>query len=271
MRRRLGVLVVLGLGALIVGALPASGITFGELDGNLHPNTGALVAEWDPDSPGPDLLCTGTLISRTVFLTAGHCTDFLESEGITQAWVTFAPSYDEDAANPGGLLPGTWTTDPKYGYSGQGGLSDPHDLAVFVLNSPSATQPAQLPTANLLGNMTKKELLQQTFTAVGYGIARDTKKTGPNAFTFDGARRYAFQTFSTMQSAWITYSMNPSTGNAGGCFGDSGGPHFLGGTQSNLIVSITAIGDATCRSTDKTYRLDTPSAREFLGRFVTLP
>ena len=271
MGRRLGVLVVLALSALVVGALPASGITFGQLDGNLHPNTGALVADWDPDSPGPDVLCTGTLISSTVFLTAGHCTDFLESEGITQAWVTFAPVYDDDAASPSGLLSGTWTTDPQYGYSGNGGSSDPHDLAVFVLSSPSAIQPAQLPTPNLLGNMTKKQLAQLTFTTVGYGRARDTKKTGPNSFTYDGARRYTHQTFSTLQSAWITYSMNPSTGDAGGCFGDSGGPHFLGGTQSNLIVSITAIGDAGCRATDKTYRLDTPAAREFLGDFVTLP
>ena len=61
--------------------------------------------------------------------------------------------------------------------------------------------------------------------------------------------------------------MNPSKGDAGGCFGDSGGPHFLGGTQSNLIVSITAIGDSVCRATDKTFRLDTPSAREFLSGF----
>jgi secreted trypsin-like serine protease len=271
MRRRLGVVVALAVAALVVGALPASGITFGTLDGNQHPSTGALLADWDPDSPGPDVLCTGTLISSTVFLTAGHCTDFLESEGITQAWVTFAPAYDDDAASPSGLLPGTWTTDPQYGYSGQGGNSDPHDLAVFVLDSPSAIQPAQLPTANLLGNMTRKQLSQQTFTAVGYGTARDTKKTGPHAFTYDGARRYALQTFSTLQSAWITYSMNPSTGNAGGCYGDSGGPHFLGGTQSNLIVSITITGDSVCRSTDKTYRLDTPSARDFLDDFVTLP
>ena len=65
--------------------------------------------------------------------------------------------------------------------------------------------------------------------------------------------------------------MNPSTGDAGGCFGDSGGPHFLGGTQSNLIVSITVTGDSVCRATDKTYRLDTPSARDFLGDYVALP
>jgi hypothetical protein len=40
---------------------------------------------------------------------------------------------------------------------------------------------------------------------------------------------------------------------------------------SNLIVSITITGDAWCRASDKTYRLDTASARDFLDDFVTLP
>jgi hypothetical protein len=270
MRRRLSAIVVVVLGALVVGALPASGITFGQLDGNLHPNTGALVADWDPDSPGPDQLCTGTLISSTVFLTAGHCTDFLESEGITQAWVTFAPAYDDDAASPGGLLPGTYTTDPQYGYSGRGGASDPHDLAVFVLSAAVGTTPARLPALNLLGSI-GSQLSQQTFTTVGYGLARETKTKGPNAFFYDGARRYALQTFSSLQPAWLSLSMNPSTGDGGTCYGDSGGPHFLGGTSSNLLVAITVTGDFACRATDKTYRLDTPSARGFLGTYVTLP
>jgi hypothetical protein len=270
MRRGILAFAAAALCAAVTGALPASAITFGQLDGNLHPNTGALIANWDPDSPGPDLLCSGTLISSTVFLTAGHCTDFLESEGIQQAWVTFAPAFDDDAANPGGLLSGTWTTNPEYGFSGQGGSSDPHDLAVFVLDKPVGAQPARLPALDLLGAM-KAQLSQQSFTAVGYGIARDTKKTGPNAFTYDGARRYALQSFSSLQAAWLSLSMNPSHGDAGGCFGDSGGPHFLGGPTSNLLVAITVTGDSVCRATDKTYRVDTPSARGFLGRFVTLP
>jgi hypothetical protein len=41
--------------------------------------------------------------------------------------------------------------------------------------------------------------------------------------------------------------------------------------DSNLVVSITITGDAVCRATDKTYRLDTASGREFLARFVPLP
>ena len=261
---------VVALGVL-VGALPAAGITFGQADGTLHPSTGALVADWDPESPGPDQLCTGTLISPTVFLTAGHCTDFLESEGIHQVWVTFAPAYDDDAGNPGGLIAGTYTTDPQYGYSGQGGSSDPHDLAVVVFAAPVAgIAPAQLPALDLLAAM-KSALREQTFTAVGYGLVREQKTKGPNALFYDGVRRYALQTFSSLQPAWLTLSMNPSTGDGGTCYGDSGGPHFLGGATSNLLVAITVTGDSPCRATDKTYRLDTASARAFIGNYVTLP
>ena len=65
--------------------------------------------------------------------------------------------------------------------------------------------------------------------------------------------------------------MNPSTGSGGTCYGDSGGPHFLGGTSSNLIVSVTVTGDSVCKATDKTYRLDTATARGFLDDFVAVP
>ena len=100
---------------------------------------------------------------------------------------------------------------------------------------------------------------------------RDIKTTGPNAFYFDSQRRYATQFFLSLEPAWLNLSENPSTGSGGTCYGDSGGPHFLGGTTSNLQVAITVTGDTACRATDKTYRLDTASARRFLGTYVTLP
>src|SRR3972149_4836678 len=64
--------------------------------------------------------------------------------------------------------------------------------------------------------------------------------------------------------AWPQLDMNPSTGSGGTCYGDSGGPHFLGGPKSNLEVSLTVTGDAYCRATDTTYRLATRSARALL-------
>ena len=82
---RTGLTVVLvAVVSLVLSVGSAGAITFGQPDGNLHPNVGALLADYDPDSPGPDILCSGTLIAPTVFLTAAHCTAFLEAEGIVR-------------------------------------------------------------------------------------------------------------------------------------------------------------------------------------------
>ena len=63
--------------------------------------------------------------------------------------------------------------------------------------------------------------------------------------------------------------MNPFTGSGGTCYGDSGGAHILGDTD--MVASLMATGDAWCRATGVTYRLDTDSARVYLGQFVDLP
>jgi hypothetical protein len=59
----------------------------------------------------------------------------------------------------------------------------------------------------------------------------------------------------------------------GTCYGDSGGPHFLGAgeTETNVVVSLTVTGDAVCKATDKTYRVDTQAARDFLAGFLNPP
>ena len=81
-------------------------------------------------------------------------------------------------------------------------------------------------------------------------------------------RNKADQEFLSLTNAWLTLSMNQATGNGGTCFGDSGGPHFLEGTS--VIASITITGDANCKATDKTYRVDTAVAQDFLSQFVAL-
>jgi hypothetical protein len=259
--------------ALILAAAPSGAITFGQPDGDRHPYVGALLADYVPASPGPDVLCSGTLIGADVFLTAGHCTSVLEEFGISEFWVTFDPAYDEGAAGPPtGSFTGTYITHPDLGFSGPGGLSDPHDLAVVLLDDAPGIAPAQLPTKGLLDELrASSELRSATFTAVGYGAVREDKTGGPHALFGDGVRRFATPSFASLLAAWLNLSQQPSTGDAGTCFGDSGGPHFLGGETSNLLVSITVTGDAQCRATDRTYRLDTASARDFLGEFVELP
>jgi secreted trypsin-like serine protease len=254
-----GLVPFLAVAALVV-ASPGQAITFGQLDGNRHPNVGALIVDFH-DGDGPGIVCSGTLIAPKVFLTASHCTDFLPAFGIgpSDVFVTFDSAFD--ASSP--LIGGTYHTNPLFA---SGGFNDTHDIAVITLDrAPRGITPAQLPTRNFLDTVDKQT---QRFVAVGYGTVREAKQKGPASLFFDGQRRFAEQSMNSLVDSWLKLSMNPSTGSGGTCFGDSGGPHFLGTTS--IVVSLTVTGDRFCRSTDVTYRTDTDSARSFLAQFVTL-
>jgi secreted trypsin-like serine protease len=269
MRRKLGLAVAMVAAmTTVVVTTGANAITFGEPDGNRHPNVGALVADWNPNSPGPDQFCTGTLVRPTLFLTAAHClVGWPEGTVIS---VSFSPVYDEAAAAPTGLVPVSDYTLHE-GFGQPGGGADAHDVAIATLQTPQSLPLAQLPALGLLDTFSQQQLRRLQFTTVGYGLVRETKKGGPHGLIDRTTRMVTQQTLLSLQPAWLLLNMNPSTGSGGTCFGDSGGPHFLGGMTSNLIVSLTVTGDAVCRATDKTYRLDTPSAQEFLSRFGLVP
>jgi hypothetical protein len=144
MRRLL--ILVLALALAWAGTAPASAITFGDEDGNLHPNVGVVVIDRSAGSPGPDITCSGTLIAEFVFLTVAHCVDVLESVG-QPYYVSFESTYDEDAAAPAGLISGTAIQHPLWG---SGRQDDTHDIAVVLLDSaPPGVVPAELPTAGL--------------------------------------------------------------------------------------------------------------------------
>ena len=86
-------------------------------------------------------------------------------------------------------------------------------------------------------------------------------------------RYVAVGTLNAVTPSWLRVSQNPATGNGGTCYGDSGGPNFLGAgaSETNILAATTITGDTPCRSTNVDYRLDTASARAFLGRYVALP
>ena len=232
-------------------AAPAGAITFGTADGNGHPNVGGLVAA-QAYSDGTWIYCSGTLISPTVFLTAAHC-----AEG-ARVTVSFSSAYQDGDRT----YTGTWHADPAYNQA----QSDPHDIAVVVFDKEiKGLTPAKLPKAGSLSNLSGS----QQFTSVGYGAYEVTNQPGGHQYLYDDVRGVATGTLNSINSAWLRISMNPSHGDGGTCYGDSGGPNFLGST--NVLAATTITGDSVCRSTNVTYRLDTAAARSFLAPYVALP
>jgi secreted trypsin-like serine protease len=258
------VLVAFILVAVVV-AWPAAAITYGQPDGNRHPNVGAMIRL---RSDGQyRILCSGSLISTTVFLTASHCTTFLEQQGISDVWVTFDSKFTQQSK----LIHGTMHTNPLYNQT----QSDSEDIAVITLDKAvTNVEPVQLPPAGLLDEMKQAGTLNGTlFTSVGYGVQEP--QPGPGGITnpFPMERWYAAGEFNALNPTYLRISQNQATGDGGTCSGDSGGPQFLGAgaDETKTQVSITITGDVFCFATNVTYRLDTPQARAFLSQFVTLP
>jgi secreted trypsin-like serine protease len=245
--RRL-VLTVALLAALAMAA-PVDATTFGSVDGAGHPSVGGLVSPTQY-SDGTWLYCSGTLIAPMVFLTAAHC-----AEDGGPAVVTFDTAYEAGDVT----YSGTFHADPLY----PGPTSDMHDLAVVVLDTPvTGITPARLPAAGSLSALPHDQL----FTSAGYGAYEVTNEPGGHRYLYDDVRMVATGTLNSTNKTLLRISMNPSLGNGGPCYGDSGGPNFLGTTD--IVAAITITGDAICRSTNVDYRMDTPSARAFLSQFV---
>jgi len=213
---------------------------------------------------GDDEDCTGSLISPTVFLTAAHCVEFLAPG--TQLYVSFEPKL---YPTPKTSIAATgWTYDPEYGHD-QANL---HDLAVVFLpkGSTKGITPLKLPPAGYLDQLQAQGGLNNTlFVNVGYGVS--ASRTGIPSFGYDGTRKSSKSEYMGLQQYWLGLLMNQSaTGQGGDCYGDSGGPKFIDGRPDMVVATVTT-GDYNCRATTWDYRLDTGSARAFLGQYVALP
>ena len=114
--------------------------------------------------------------------------------------------------------------------------------------------------------------IDATFTAVGYGLQNANK----NHQSARRLRMLARPRLIIMNNAFtgdfsILMSSNANTG--GTCFGDSGGPLFYGGDESNLLVGVTSYAiNSECAGTGGVYRIDRADDLEWLyGVFRRLP
>lgn len=243
---------------LLLATAPANAITGGQVDTrNTYPFVGMLAFY---DAEGEYMhRCTGTLVSSTVVLTAGHCTD-----GASSAHTYFRITVPDDfRENPTGLA-GTPHTHPDYN-----GNTLANDVGLVILEeSVILSEYPVIASEGFLGDLkASHEIKKDVFVAVGYGGV-----TGfpPPVITFDLVRRYAESPYRGLTRNNLHLHQNPkATGSGGTCFGDSGGPRFWEDTL--VIVSVTSWGDAICRSNDRSQRLDIPSVLDFLAEWEIAP
>jgi V8-like Glu-specific endopeptidase len=253
------IFLVLAATALLALPTSASAITDGELDNGRHPHVGLMVAE---NAAGQALWrCSGTLISPTVFLTAGHCTEAPAAQA--EVWFT----DDVESGIPGNGYPnngevhGTTHTHPQY---------DPNafflfDLGIVVLDEPvNGVDYADLPTLNQLDRL--KPSSKTTFTAVGYGLQNANKNHTDARRIKMLARPHLIQINTGFVGDFsIMLSNNARTG--GTCFGDSGGANFIG--SSNTLAGVTSYGlNGNCAGTGGVYRIDKADDLNWINTFL---
>ncbi|HKW79149.1 MAG TPA: trypsin-like serine protease [Candidatus Limnocylindria bacterium] len=274
---------------MLATATPAAAITYGQLDNGAHPQVG-LVVFLDAGNH-PLWRCSGTLMSATVLLTAGHCTgtDGTVSPAHAIVWFTDHVTVGtggnpSDLCNTGRVgYPcnggATGTPHPHPQWTGALTLPNTHDVGVVVLDSAVSATYGTLPPLGFLDGLATRRGLQDTnLTRVGYGL----QEVKPNLSGLR-TRFEASQQIKDLRSA-LTDGFNVGTTNApgnglgdgfvqpgGACFGDSGGPAFY--AQTLTVVGITSfVLNLNCKGGDYSFRTDTSVVQDFLAGFgITAP
>jgi hypothetical protein len=264
------------MAVLLIGAPTAGAVWGGQVDTS-HPAVGALYVDFDSSGTitADDLLCSGSYagVSKDglygVFLTAGHCLPG-PGDGIaaSELRVSFDPNAGDGVSAPVAAV--AYHQMPGFGHD----AGDRRDLGIVLLplGSGSGLTPVRLATAGLLDTLKARgELTFLRVDIVGYGVVPTWDGPGPTTFAFDGVRRSGTSVVTGLTRSALIFNQNRhgiGTG-SGLCFGDSGSPQFLKGT--NVVVSVTSGGNGQCNASNQNYRVDTPLARAFLGRFLALP
>jgi secreted trypsin-like serine protease len=261
MRNSTLAMVTLGL---LAGPMAAHAIKNGDMDGDGHPYVGLMIAKINGQ---PVWRCTGTLISPTLFLTAGHCTD-----GVTSVEVWFDSDMQTDSAAKGypftGEASGIPYTHPQYNPNAFAA----YDLGMVVLNqSVVMSEYGALPSLNQLDALkTRRGLQDVSFTAVGYGLQQSFPDAAAWKENNVKVRMVATPELLQINGGIVGFGsllLSNSTATGGTCFGDSGGPNFIDGT--NVIAGVTSFGlNGTCSGTGGVYRVDRQDDLNWLATFM---
>ncbi len=270
------ILITLVLATLAATAAPAGAITGNYVEDYQHPFVG-LVVFYDEEGEFSHR-CSGSLLTPTVFLTAGHCTDGASTARVyfqQDAGANYDPKlgYDPISGYPEFCAPGTEelcaTSDElyNYGFNNFAGFPNTKDVGLVILDDPVyVSEYGVLAAAGSLERLaTQRGRQETTFTASGYGLSR----INPVFVESYRERLMATGKLTNLRSA-LTDGFNLQTngnglGRGGTCFGDSGGPVFYGGYTSNTIVGVTSFGlNGNCAGVDFAYRTDTEAVIEWI-------
>jgi hypothetical protein len=280
MRRAVLLLATMALAILLAGGA-AHAIINGEPDRgpNAHPYVGALVSvPTSGEFKGQRIpICSGTLISARVFLTAGHCTDTIVERGLP-TYVSLDPTYEVGSSK---VRRGTPHTHPKYCLPTKEVVCAPkspdyplNDVGVVVLDEPvSMATYGALPKAGLVDTLDEGQRL----TVVGYGTTGFDIDIGgesplqPQPVLPQDRYRAMVRLLNTenldVGERFVkTMGIGIRGGGEGACYGDSGGPLF--GADQQTIVGVTSFGTVPlCRGAGYYQRMDLPGVFSWIRSF----
>jgi hypothetical protein len=265
MRRTLALIAMLAIGLFTAGVASAQ-TGDAVIDGNSHPNVGALLAARADGSLR--IVCSGTLVTPRVFLTAGHCTDYLYSVGQNETYVTFDTAFGTDPNHDIFSTPyhGKVIGNPDYKAPYH------HDTGIILLDKAvKGITPAKIAPLHFLDSLGRETLEATSFLNVGYGTSEQLviPTIGPT-FPFDGIRKWTISAFTTLDPEFIHLNQNLFQGYSGTGYGDSGGPTFVSTANGPVVISVVSTGDVPCYATSVNERVDTENAQNFLAPYLAL-
>jgi hypothetical protein len=265
---------------VLLGASHPQAITWGRPDGNDHPEVVAILFQ----RANGFFSCSGTLLSPTVVLTAGHCTEDEQGNPNLATYVRNDPVIDFASERPQYPSLQAWLDDlwisgtpiAHPDYSNYSQFPNTFDVGVVILDEPiQLPEYGELPTLGQFDTLrtAKGRPSGRQAVIVGYGLQGLIP-----AFAQDDWTRYQATStiINTGQSANagaqnFVFTNNPGrgTGPGGTCSGDSGGPAFWidpqTGQETNIIVGINSYSvTPLCSGTDYQFRTDIPATLDFV-------